>query len=169
MGGGGVHCSGCCSLRSTVLTTCDKLTSTIKMMGARGEGCVSATHCETRSILCLVCLPPGAGCVQVESKPIASCSFDSPLLSPPPALVQELLHNKTQSASSRTRMLLMIRSSAVCLLNTIRTALNSSSGSSSSGAAGAAAGPDGLLGSGGAGGSGLDSPGGSSRRVHKVC
>jgi hypothetical protein len=66
------------------------------------------------------------------------------------ALVQELLHNKTQSASSRTRMLLMIRSSAVCLLNTISTAINSSSA------------PDGLPGT----RNGSDSP--SGRRVHKV-
>lgn len=67
------------------------------------------------------------------------------------ALVQELLHNKTQSASSRTRMLLMIRSSAVCLLNTISTAISSSSTS------------DGMSGQ----INGLDSPG--SKRVHKVC
>ncbi|WIA11289.1 hypothetical protein OEZ85_011413 [Tetradesmus obliquus] len=51
------------------------------------------------------------------------------------ALVQELLHNKTQSAASRTRMLHMIRSSATCLLNTIDTTL-SHNGGSAGGAAG---------------------------------
>ncbi|KAF8057779.1 walR [Scenedesmus sp. PABB004] len=42
------------------------------------------------------------------------------------ALVQELLHNKSQSSASRTKMLLMIRSSATCLLNTISTTLSGS-------------------------------------------
>jgi hypothetical protein len=51
------------------------------------------------------------------------------------ALVQELLHNKMQSAASRTRMLHMIRSSATCLLNTIDTTL-SHNGGSAGGAAG---------------------------------
>jgi hypothetical protein len=70
--------------------------------------------------------------------------------------VQELLHNKTQSASSRTRMLLMIRSSAACLLNTISTALNSSSSSNTQ---------DGLPGQ-ASNGTGRDSP--TDRRMQKV-
>eukprot|EP00878_Enallax_costatus_P016420 GHUV01017223.1.p1 GENE.GHUV01017223.1~~GHUV01017223.1.p1 ORF type:complete len:270 (+),score=79.58 GHUV01017223.1:448-1257(+) len=45
------------------------------------------------------------------------------------ALVQELLHNKTQSSASRTKMLMMIRSSASCLLNTVNTTVSNSVGS----------------------------------------
>jgi hypothetical protein len=52
------------------------------------------------------------------------------------ALVQELLHNKTQSAASRTRMLHMIRSSATCLLNTIDTTLSHNGSGSAGNAAG---------------------------------
>ncbi|KAF6251826.1 hypothetical protein COO60DRAFT_581296 [Scenedesmus sp. NREL 46B-D3] len=49
------------------------------------------------------------------------------------ALVQELLHNKTQSAASRTRMLHMIRSSATCLLNAIDTTLSHNGDGSAAG------------------------------------
>jgi hypothetical protein len=79
--------------------------------------------------------------------------------------VQELMHNKGQSAAGRNRMLALIRSSATCLLNTISGAL-SVSGSVNGAAPGGAAGGGGSAAGGGA--RALPAAGSLPRRQHKV-
>lgn len=85
-----------------------------------------------------------------------ACRCRRPTTATPTALVQELLHNKTQSSAGRTRMLVMIRSSATCLLNNISSTLSTSSSDVPA------------SGGGGAGGGTGGPASGAPRRQHKV-